>query len=351
MTFRALRPLGLLKEEAADQAIATGHAWRLGGSGACTGLELFCRDARGISASTTSIPAFLARLAGEDEAERAAWLPRLHALSRGSVWPDGLPAPPLIMGIVNVTPDSFHDGGRFMGTERAIEHGRRLAAEGAAIVDVGGESTRPGAAPVPVDEEIRRVLPVVRALAADAIRVSIDTRNAAVMRAALDAGASFINDVTALRHDREAAPLAAECGVPVILMHMRGDPATMQQAPHYVRACFEVLEFLERRAEDLEAAGLRRDRLILDPASASARPSSTTSTSSATSTCTAASAVRSRSAPRARASSPGCPPASRPTSGSPVHWRFMSSRSIRARRSSACTMLRRPARRSRSRVR
>ena len=172
---------------------------------------------------------------------------------------------PLLMGIVNVTPDSFFDGGRHAETDAAIAHGRRLAESGAAILDVGGESTRPGAAPVPVDEEIRRVEPVVRALAGDGRLVSIDTRNAAVMAAALDAGAAWVNDVSGLSHDPAAAALVAARGCPVVLMHMRGEPRTMQVEPSYACTPLDVYDELAARVAAAEAAGIAPDRIVVDP--------------------------------------------------------------------------------------
>lgn len=172
---------------------------------------------------------------------------------------------PVVMGIVNVTPDSFSDGGDHFGTDRAIAHGRALYRAGAAILDVGGESTRPGADPVPVDEELQRVLPVVRALAADGAVVSIDTRRAVVMRAALDAGAAILNDVTALGGDPDSLAVAAASGAPVVLMHMRGEPRTMQADPRYADPALDVYDFLAARVAACVAAGIPRTRLAVDP--------------------------------------------------------------------------------------
>ncbi len=168
------------------------------------------------------------------------------------------------MGIVNVTPDSFSDGGRWLDPEAAIAHGRALAAEGADILDVGGESTRPGAAAVDAEEERRRVIPVVEALAADGLRVSIDTMKAEVAVAALDAGASFVNDVAALR-DPGMLPLVAERGCDVCLVHMRGEPRTMQADPRYDDVVDDVRAFLETRAQMAVAAGVAPERIIVDP--------------------------------------------------------------------------------------
>ena len=173
---------------------------------------------------------------------------------------------PAIMGILNVTPDSFYDGGLFSSVEQAVRHARRMVDEGAHLIDVGGESTRPGATPVDADEEIRRVVPVIRALAdADIpVPVSIDTSKPEVMKAAVAAGAGLINDVRALRVPG-ALDAAAEMGVPVCLMHMQGQPQTMQARPSYKDVVSEVVEFLGRRVDEAVAAGIPRSRLLIDP--------------------------------------------------------------------------------------
>jgi len=170
------------------------------------------------------------------------------------------------MGVLNVTADSFSDGGRFLDPGLAVAQGERLAAEGADIIDIGGESTRPFADPVPAEEEIRRVVPVISALAARSrVPISIDTSKAAVARRALDAGAAMINDIAALRFDPDLAGVAAEFGVPVILMHMRGEPRTMQVAPHYDELVAEIRDFLEEAAAGAERRGIPRQRLVVDP--------------------------------------------------------------------------------------
>jgi dihydropteroate synthase len=170
------------------------------------------------------------------------------------------------MGIVNVTPDSFSDGGLHADTEPAVAHGRRLAAEGAAIVDVGGESTRPGSEPVAVAEELARVVPVIERLAAATpALISVDTAKAAVARAALDAGAGLVNDVTALRGDPAMVALVAERGCPVCLMHMLGEPRTMQDDPRYDDVVDDVVAFLEERLTAAVAAGVREEQVLLDP--------------------------------------------------------------------------------------
>lgn len=179
--------------------------------------------------------------------------------------PLGLPDDrPLVMGIVNATPDSFSDGGRFIG-RAGIDHARHLIEAGADILDIGGESTRPGSAEVPVQEEVDRVCPVIEAAAAEGAIVSVDTRKAGVMRAALAAGAHIVNDVSALAFDADAAPFLATVDCPVILMHARGTPQTMQQDPHYADVLFEVVEELGRQCEAAQQAGIDRARLITDP--------------------------------------------------------------------------------------
>ncbi|NDU86197.1 MAG: dihydropteroate synthase [Ferrovum sp.] len=175
-------------------------------------------------------------------------------------------AQPQLMGIVNVTPDSFSDGGQYVSASAAIDHGLALAAAGADILDVGGESTRPGAPPVSLGEELQRVIPVVEALARESgLPISIDTRHVPVMRAAVAAGATLINDIQALQAPG-AVEFCRDSQVGICLMHMQGQPATMQQAPHYPRGVVEeVRDFLVGRAQQLERAGIERERLILDP--------------------------------------------------------------------------------------
>jgi len=173
---------------------------------------------------------------------------------------------PRIMGIVNVTPDSFSDGGRFGSSREAIEHGLRLAEEGAEILDIGGESTRPGADPVPLQEELARVLPVIEGLRARTdVPISIDTRKAEVMARAAAAGADILNDVSALTHDPAALSVAAETGGPVILMHAQGDPKTMNDNPSYGDVVLDVFDFLECRIAACEAAGIPKSKLVVDP--------------------------------------------------------------------------------------
>jgi dihydropteroate synthase len=169
------------------------------------------------------------------------------------------------MGVLNVTPDSFSDGGDFLDPEAAVSHGELLAAEGADLVDVGGESTRPGADPVSESAELERVMPVIEALAARHVPISIDTSKSGVARAALEAGAAFVNDVTALRGDPELAAVVAEAGAEVCLVHMKGEPRTMQDDPRYDDVVGEVRSFLEERLAFALGAGVREDRVWLDP--------------------------------------------------------------------------------------
>lgn len=197
-------------------------------------------------------------------------LDRFETAERTLRWADGgtwsLGSRTRIMGIVNVTPDSFSDGGRFVDPADAADRAEQLVAEGAEIVDVGGESTRPGARPVTVDEELARVLPAIEAIRArlpDA-RLSIDTRHAEVARRALAAGADLVNDVSALR-DPEMAGVVAAAGCPVVLMHMRGEPGTMQRDTRYVDLLGEILDFLGERVDAARAAGIAGDRILVDP--------------------------------------------------------------------------------------
>jgi dihydropteroate synthase len=170
-----------------------------------------------------------------------------------------------IMGVVNVTPDSFSDGGLFLEPERAIAHGRRLLAEGADILDIGGESTRPGAPAVGVQEELARVEPVVAGLRDEGAPISIDTSKVPVAAAAVEAGAAIVNDITAFRADEEMADFCAERGVEVVLMHMLGDPRTMQDDPRYDDVVDDVRAFLEQRAEFAVREGVREERITVDP--------------------------------------------------------------------------------------
>ena len=262
-----LQPLGLLAGESAQVALDRGWARPLGEGGiAFTACRIRVREPSGFAQSIVPVSALENWSEAKGEAVGAALARVLARLSARPALPaTPRPETPLIMGVVNVTPDSFSDGGRFFRLSDAIAQGQRLWQEGAAIIDVGGESTRPGAAPVPAEEEIDRVVPVVRALAEAGIEVSIDSRKAAVMAAAIEAGARMINDVSALRHDPESLRLAAGSGLPVVLMHSQGDPATMQRNPTYEDVTLDVYDELEERVEACVAAGISRQRLLIDP--------------------------------------------------------------------------------------
>jgi dihydropteroate synthase len=249
---RYLRPLELSWGPDARRAIADRRAGRLGGSEAIafSAVEMISRDGAIVTRQVTPY----------SDASRDG-LP-LAAIESSR---DFGAARPLLMGIVNVTPDSFSDGGLFARTGNAIAHGLKLAEEGADILDIGGESTRPGSEGVPVEEELARVLPVVEALVAAGHKVSIDTRKPRVMREAVRAGASLVNDVSALGHDRASLATAAELGLPVVLMHAQGDPKTMQRNPVYENAALDVFDWLEARIETCVRAGIPGQRLIADP--------------------------------------------------------------------------------------
>lgn len=172
---------------------------------------------------------------------------------------------PRLMGVVNVTPDSFSDGGDFLDPSLAIQHGLQMSADGADILDIGGESTRPGSAPVSIDEELDRVIPVIEGLAAHGKLVSIDTRHAEVMRQAIAAGARIVNDVTALTHDADSMGVCAKAGIDIVIMHMQGDPQTMQDNPSYDDASADIMAYLQERVRVIEAAGVPRAKIAVDP--------------------------------------------------------------------------------------
>jgi dihydropteroate synthase len=263
-----LRPLGLLCGTTAAEAVASGHARPLCGTGgaftlvAATG---FGSDRRPVSV-TASVAELEACLAGPGIRFAARASRQLASLSAPRApWAGFALDRPIIMGVLNVTPDSFFDGGQWFDPEAAVAQGRALLEAGADIIDVGGESTRPGAALLAPGEEIRRVEPVVRALSGFGAVVSIDTRHSVVMAAALAAGARIVNDVSALNHDADSLAVAARHQAPVVLMHMRGDPRTMQRDPVYDSALIEVLEYLEVRIAACTAAGIPRDSIAVDP--------------------------------------------------------------------------------------
>jgi len=264
-----LRPSGLISGRAVAEAIASGHARPLTGPSLAFSLIGALgpgSDRRRRISVTSSIAELEAWIAGAGARFAQRVREQLALLSAPRPpWAGFDLDRPLVMGVLNVTPDSFSDGGQWFNTERAVAHGRELLTAGADIIDVGGESTRPGAGEIHPEEEILRVEPVVSALVEFGAVVSIDTRHKAVMEAALDAGAQIINDVSALTHDAESAALIARRGASVVLMHMRGEPRTMQCDPVYNSPLIEVLEFLKLRIEACTAAGVPRDHIAVDP--------------------------------------------------------------------------------------
>lgn len=255
MTFY-LRPLSLLYGPDARRAIAEGGAGALGGSDfiAFTQVQLIERGGGTISKRVVSY------------SEARAWRDRLTLIEARRPDFAGLAMTrPKLMGIVNVTPDSFSDGGQLTNATEAIAHGARLAGEGADILDIGGESTRPGSDPVPAEQEAARVLPVIDALARQGHCISVDTRKARVMRDAAAAGARIINDVSALSYDPEGLRSAAALGLPVVLMHAKGDPKTMQDNPVYDDVALDVFDMLAARIAQCEAAGIPRRLIAVDP--------------------------------------------------------------------------------------
>jgi len=262
-----LFPEGLLSGGAARAAVKTGQARPLaGGPLAFTRLQLIARDAKKREAEGFALPEFERSIARQPAAMRRYLRGRLDLLAASRPRFAGLAMDrPRIMGVINVTPDSFSDGGRFFDAETAIAHGRALIDAGAEILDIGGESTRPGAEPVSAEEEIGRVVPVIAGLRHTGAAISIDTRHARVMAAAVAAGAAIINDVTALTGDPASLAVAAESGAGVVLMHMQGEPRTMQANPRYREAALDLYDYFAARLEAAEAAGLSRRRIAIDP--------------------------------------------------------------------------------------
>jgi dihydropteroate synthase len=250
---RFVEPLGLVTGPVAFHALREGWAMPLQGGDIAFAFVRLIEDGEDLGVGPI-------REVPED------WHDALHALAQRPPPFAGLPSDrPLVMGVVNVTPDSFSDGGRHLDPQRAIAAGHAMLEAGADLLDIGGESTRPGAQAVTAEEEIARILPVLRELA-KAAPVSVDTRHAATMRAALDAGAEVINDVSALRHDPEALALVARAQAPVVLMHMPGDdPATMNALAAYGDVALEVAGFLHDRVATCEALGIPRGRIAVDP--------------------------------------------------------------------------------------
>ena len=258
-----LCPAAPVRGRTAHAMVEAGTArWLAGGPAAFTHLDILEPNAPPVLIALGDLEVWLA--------QRPSW----RRLALATLATISAPRPPWgglaldrprLMGVVNVTPDSFSDGGRFFDATRAIEHGRALIAAGADMIDIGGESTRPGAAALDAEEELRRVIPVVRALAATGAAVSIDTRRARVMLAALAAGARAVNDVTALAGDPDSLAVVARSDAAVVLMHMQGEPATMQCDPRYADVLGEVGDFLRARIAACERAGIARKRILVDP--------------------------------------------------------------------------------------
>ncbi len=263
-----LRPLGILRGSLGARAIAAGLGMPLaGGNAAFTMVEALARRPDGgIDSAIAPFPRIRAWAEAGDARISAHVTARLEALGANRpAWAGLSLERPLVMGIVNVTPDSFSDGGSFADPARAVAHGRALLAAGADILDIGGESTRPGADPVAPEEEIRRIAPLIEPLVTAGAVVSVDTRHATVMTMALAKGARIINDVTALGGDPESLGVVARSGASVVLMHMQGEPKTMQAAPTYALASLDVLEALALRVAACEHAGIPRARIVIDP--------------------------------------------------------------------------------------
>lgn len=261
-----LLPLGLVSGAAAAAAIVSGNGWSVAEGGlAFTSAGICLREGGRTFLAVAPFAELLEWSEGEGEAVARHVSRLVHAIGRRRPdWGGIAMDRPRIMGIVNATPDSFSDGGDNLDPAIAIAHGREMVEAGADIVDVGGESTRPGAREVSEDEELARVLPVVRGLAEKGVTVSIDTRHARVMGAAVDAGARIINDITALRGDG-ALVAAARSGAAICLMHMQGEPSTMQADPSYECAPLDVYDHLAERIEACRAANIGLDRLCVDP--------------------------------------------------------------------------------------
>ncbi|PCI34322.1 MAG: dihydropteroate synthase [Alphaproteobacteria bacterium] len=268
-----LQPLGFLRGCSAFQAVKEGHArWLAGGALAFAMVKIIFRQAA-VRQGEVVVPIFrladyLSDLASAQQDDISRLLeqvttPRPALACSGGTTLDW--QKPLLQGIVNVTPDSFSDGGRYGQRDPAIRHAHGLIQAGAEIIDIGGESTRPGAQKVSIQEELDRVIPVIEGLSDISAPISIDSRNAEVMASALKAGASIINDVSALTHDEAALELVAEADCPVILMHAQNSPDTMQQDPRYDDVVLDVYDYLEKRVAVCLAAGIERDRLVIDP--------------------------------------------------------------------------------------
>lgn len=260
-----VRPLGLYPGRQGDDADEVWGGFRLaGGWMDFSAVEVIERNGAEIERRIAGLGEFLERDWGRRALNAADMFeyirqprPRVSGIEFNR---------PRIMGVVNVTPDSFFDGDQFDDALMAIDHAKRLVEEGADILDIGGESTRPGSDPVPLDEELARVLPVIEGLAGKVdARLSIDTRKGEVMRRALAAGVDIVNDISALTFDPDSLGIVAEAGVPVVLMHAQGDPKTMQDDPVYEDVVLDVFDYLEARVEACLRAGIPREKIIVDP--------------------------------------------------------------------------------------
>ena len=260
-----VRPLGIYPSQIGDDPQEVWGGLPLaGGPLAFSALEVLERRPRGTQRRTIGLGELFERDGGRSTLDAADLVEAIRS-PRARIAGLSLDRPRL-MGIVNVTPDSFSDGGRHNSVDAAIAHALALAEEGADILDVGGESTRPGSDLVAVDDELRRVIPVIEGLRAKTDKlISIDTRKAEVMRRAAQAGADILNDVSALTYDPDALEVAAESGLPVMLMHAQGDPKTMNDNPQYSDVVLDVFDFLEQRIRACVNAGIPKSRLIADP--------------------------------------------------------------------------------------
>ena len=263
-----IQPVGLIRGEPASALVAQGDALHLaGGPLAFSNVELLWRrPGERVERDVVAVRDLREALADADFAVADGAAGLLSNLSRSRSPFAGISLHrPRIMGVVNVTPDSFSDGGDFFDAGSAISHGKSLIEAGADLLDIGGESTRPGSAPTSLEDELARVLPVIEGLAGCGVPLSIDTRRGAVMDAALESGATVVNDITALGDDPDAADIVARHGASVILMHMRGRPRDMQAEPFYDHAPHEILQYFKDRVAVCEQAGISRDRIAIDP--------------------------------------------------------------------------------------
>ena len=262
-----LRPVGIIQGDLAAECRRDGSALPLaGGTLAFTACELFLAGDDAVAIHFATLNDLIGWAGQHGAATARAVSDRLERLSRPRPDFAGLALDrPRLVGVVNVTPDSFSDGGDFLDVGAAIAQGENLAAAGADILDIGGESTRPGSDPTSCETELARVLPVIDGLAGCGVALSIDTRRGAVMEAALERGVSVVNDISALGDDPESAGVVARHDASVVLMHMKGRPRDMQTEPHYGHAPYEILQYFKDRVRFCEQAGISRDRIAIDP--------------------------------------------------------------------------------------